>query len=511
MTLDGGLRAQLADSLDWLRCDLPDRAADARTHKRGVAPQALRIDPFRIAGHSRILELGAALEQGDLTSEGLVASLLAAADRLDGTLHVYATRFDDLALLAARTADAERRAGRVRGPLHGIPVAVKDVLATVEAITTSNCRVSAVHITPQDATAVNRLRAAGAVVIGKSTTMELACGMPDAAAGDPVPRNPWSTEHWTGGSSSGSAAGVAAQLFPAALGTDTAGSIRTPAALCGVTGFKPTNDPHALGGCLPLAPDLDSIGPLAESAVDCALLLDAIAPTIHPPGELDNLEGVRIAAERQRFQSPDVHPDIRRAFDAALRTLEEHGAHIHEVVLPHYDLLRVASRVVWTTEAFTRYGQHSNALRPPTRDLLAVGAMHTAADYARARNAQIWARAEYTDLLAPYGGYLSPTRTCLAPKVREATIGWQMSNHNHASIWNLLGFPAVSVPMGLSTTGLPLGLQIVGCPSSDRQTLALAAHFQSLTDCQRRPPPLVHEESIASPREASAAPKVERT
>lgn len=487
-SLDAELRERLARSLSALRLDSSPELTHGNSSERRVVD--VGADELRTPEHSELLQLAHLLAEGALTSEELVQDRLDAADRLGG-LNVYAQRFDDRALAAAREADALRRAGRTSGVLHGIPVGVKDVLATREAPTTANSRVRAATLPPDDAPVVHRLRTAGAVVLGKTTTMELACGMPDLDGDEAVPRNPWEPNHWTGGSSSGSAGGVAARLFPAALGSDTAGSIRTPAALCGVTGFKPTNGRVSTAGCLMLSPDMDCVGPMAQSAVDCAVIMEAVLGAAQPcTGRAVGLEGVRIAAERERYESPDVDPAVRAAFHAAIATFESLGATVEEVTLPGYEALRTASRVVWTTEAFATFGSALDTVRPPTRQLLDVGAMHSGADFALARRAIAWGRQAVARVLSPYAAVLSPTRTCLAPLVEDATTEWQLSTHNHTSVWNLVGFPAVSVPMGFSADGLPMGLQIVGAPGADRQTLAIAAHYQSVTTWHRARPPL---------------------
>ncbi|TWP34450.1 amidase [Leekyejoonella antrihumi] len=502
MALDTNLREALTDSLESFRADLsPDgpRTPQAPPDRGLRAASRLSSAHLRTPENSTLMRLCNALTRGELTAEELVRDLLTRADALDPQLHAYATRFDALALRAARRSDQQRRTGQVTRTLHGIPVAVKDVLSTQEGPTTANSGVSAVHLPAGEATAVRSLRAAGAIVLGKTTTMELASGMPDLHRPDQVPRNPWDTSRWTGGSSSGSAGGVAAQLFPAALGSDTAGSIRTPAALCGVTGFKPTHTPRLLTGCLPLSSSMDSVGPIAGSAIDCDVLLDALIPA-RPPGHESvslDLKGTRVAVERSRFHAPGIDDDIQTAFQSALQTLTDQGVQVDEIVLPHYESLQVAARVIWTADAVARYGRYRAGLTEPTRDLLSVGEMTSGADYALAQQSRRWAERVFTDLLTPYVALLSPTRTCLAPEVTDATIDWQMSAHNHTAIWNLVGFPAVSVPMGLSATGLPIGLQIVGVRGADRQTLAVAAHFQSMTSWHRARPPVSYHPSPA--------------
>jgi len=239
---------------------------------------------------SGVAELSAALDAGRVSSVQLVECYLAAADRLDRVLGTYLRRDDDAALAAAARLDRERAEGRVRSALHGIPLGIKDILATDEGSSTAQ----SLALDPAwgaggDGPAVARLRAAGAVLLGKTTTMEFAIGFPDPRlhrADDgpdeahkpfPLPRNPWDIGCWPGGSSSGTASGVAAGLFPAGLGTDTGGSIRLPAGYCGVTGHKPTFGLVPKNGCVPLGLTYDHIGPLARSVADCAAMLGVLA------------------------------------------------------------------------------------------------------------------------------------------------------------------------------------------------------------------------------------------
>ncbi|MCA9847480.1 MAG: amidase, partial [Dehalococcoidia bacterium] len=221
-----------------------------------------------------ITEAGEAIRAGKLTSLELTEACLERADYLDGRLGVFITRMTDTALAAAKQADADFAAGVDRGPLQGIPIGVKDIIATKDAPTTAQSMV----LDPawgegQDAPVVARLREAGAVIVGKTSTMEFAIGMPDASKPFPVPRNPWNPETWPGGSSSGSGAGVAAGLFLGALGTDTGGSVRIPAAFCGITGMKQTHGLVPKAGCAPLGYSLDHIGPMTRSARDAAAML----------------------------------------------------------------------------------------------------------------------------------------------------------------------------------------------------------------------------------------------
>jgi aspartyl-tRNA(Asn)/glutamyl-tRNA(Gln) amidotransferase subunit A len=211
-----------------------------------------------------------ALREGTVTSVALTEAAIAAADAADETVGTYLTRFNEYALERAATADAELARGEDRGPLHGIPFGVKDILAMAEGPTTAQSLIlDRSWGAGKDAPTVARVKAAGAVITGKTTTMEFACGIPDATKPFPIPRNPWNLDTWAGGSSSGTGSGVAAGMFLAGLGTDTAGSIRIPAAFCGVSGLMPTFGRVPKSGCVPLGYSLDHVGPMARSARDC--------------------------------------------------------------------------------------------------------------------------------------------------------------------------------------------------------------------------------------------------
>src|SRR6185437_12844060 len=225
-----------------------------------------------------ITEAATQLRDGSLSSADLTAAVLQRADRLDGALGTYLARFNDRAMASAEQADADLARGLDRGPLQGIPLGIKDIIAAADGPTTANSLVlDEAWGAGRDAPVVARLRAAGAVITGKVTTMEFAIGAPDPSKPFPLPRNPWDTRTWPGGSSSGTGSGVAAGLFLGGLGTDTGGSIRLPAAFCGVSGLMPTFGRVPKSGCAPLGYSLDHIGPLARTAEDCAAMLQVLA------------------------------------------------------------------------------------------------------------------------------------------------------------------------------------------------------------------------------------------
>ncbi|MFG3252707.1 amidase [Streptomyces sp. NPDC048172] len=465
--------------------------------------------PRTVADAARALRAGATSSVA-LTEAALAEAALATADALG----VYLARFDSEALAAARRADRELAAGLDRGPFHGIPVGVKDVLATAEGPTTAQSLVP-----PDvgdvgdagDAVAVARLRAAGAVVTGKTTTMEYGCGVPDRTKPFPVPRNPWNPDRWTGGSSSGTAAGIAAGMFLAGLGTDTAGSVRMPAAFCGVTGLVPTYGLVPRTGCVPLAYSLDRVGPLARTAHDCGLLLDVLAgPDAGDPESADvrtpprtdhspeDLEGLRVGVVREGHAPGDADPAVAGAFDAAVRELEELGARTREVALPYLAEMITATVVIATSEGLAHHraglARRWDDFGAGTRGLLAHGALFSGADYVQAQRARRAAREALRALFRTVDVLVSPTASLGAPPLEALTTAEGHQDNEtlfakvHTPYWNAVGLPVLALPMGFTHDGLPLSLQVAGPASGDRTVLRVGEAYQRRTAWHLRMP-----------------------
>jgi len=296
---------------------------------------------------STIADAAAALRSGTLTSAALTTELLARTDALDETLGTYVSRFDDSALVAAAQADADFAAGIDRGPLQGIPIAVKDIIAARAGATTACSKVlDRDWGRGTDAPVVARLRAEGAVITGKTATMEFAMGAPDADGPFPIHRNPWDLDRWPGGSSAGTGTGVSAGLILGGLGSDTGGSVRIPAALCGISGLKPSYGLVPKSGVVPLGYSLDTVGPMARTARDCALILQTIAgesaddptsvdrpvPRARARGRGDRRGALRRLSDHQRRRDGDERGRIPRVPprrpSEALRRLRARGARL---------------------------------------------------------------------------------------------------------------------------------------------------------------------------------------
>ncbi|KQX19717.1 MULTISPECIES: amidase [unclassified Sphingomonas] len=450
-----------------------------------------------------------ALRDGSTTSVALTRRALAQADALDARLGVYLTRFDEYALGRAEAADRDLAAGIDRGPMHGIPIGIKDIVAMAEGPTTAQSLV----LDPEwgagrDAIVVERLKAAGAVITGKLTTMEFACGIPDHDKPFPIPRNPWNPERYAGGSSSGSGSGVASGMMLGAVGTDTAGSIRLPAIFCGVSGLKPTFGRVPNAGCTPMGYSMDHVGPLARSARDCAVFLQAIAGgDERDPYAVDlpvpdflasahgSLAGVRVGVARDLF-GPGDDPAVRPAFEAAIAVLATLGATVVEIVLPLYDEMSAAAFLIQTCEGMA---YHLPDLRSRwtdyfagSRRLLGLGALFSGADYVQAQRARRVAQRELAalftgvDVIATPGA--SQAATLLSRMEKEGAAS--LIGVLHTAYWNAVGNPALTVPMGFNAEGLPLSLQLGARPFDETLLVQVGDAYQQATDWHLIIPPL---------------------
>jgi aspartyl-tRNA(Asn)/glutamyl-tRNA(Gln) amidotransferase subunit A len=452
-----------------------------------------------------IEEASVALRDGSLTSVELTALMLEQADRHDGWLGSFVARFDETALARAEQADAELAGGTDLGPLHGIPIGVKDILAAREGPTTAQ----SVVLDPawgagKDAVVVSRLRAAGAVIVGKTTTMEFAMGLPEASKPFPVPVNPWRRERWPGGSSSGSASGVAAGFFLAGIGSDTGGSIRIPSALCGVTGLLPTYGRVSRTGVVPLGFSLDRVGPLAHSAWDCAAVLQAIVgadrgdpDSVDAPlsdlfsSPADGLARLRIGVVREHHLE-GAEADVVKAYEEAIATLGELGAQVSETSLPLYHELTAATLLTLWCEAGA-YHQANLAARwsdytTTARMMMGSSAFISGADYVQAQRVRRVGQRKLAELLGRFDLVVTPTLSMPAPAL-EAAMDPENGMRLHTLYWNSLGNPMFSVPIGFAD-GLPLGMQLAAAPFAEGTLVRAARLFQEHTDWHRRTPEL---------------------
>ncbi|HVX44346.1 MAG TPA: amidase [Mycobacteriales bacterium] len=455
-----------------------------------------------------IMDAATALRSGAVSSVELTRSVLERARTWDEPLGAFLARYDESALAAAAQADAELAAGIDKGPLHGIPLGIKDIITTREGPTTAQSLI----LDPQwgnrqDAPVVARLRNAGAIIVGKTSTMEFAIGLPDPEKPFPVPRNPWDLDAWTGGSSSGTGAAVAAGLVLGGLGTDTGGSIRIPAAYCGITGLKPTFGRVPKSGCVPLGYSLDHIGPMARSAADCAAMLQIMAgyDASDPYSATDpvpdyaaaltgDLDGLRIGVERGALAAvPDAEPAVAAALDAAAAAFGELGATTAGFLLEGYADL---TAVDWITMAAESFAYHRGDLAArwndygrPTRQFIAGGAMVSAADFLHVQRLRSQLARDVAGMFETHDVLIMPTAATGAPQIGSLQLE-SLTPSIFTPAWNTVGLPVAAVPMGFTAAGLPLSLQIIGPPMADDLVLRVADAFQRRTDWHLRVPQL---------------------
>src|SRR5436309_6262528 len=394
---------------------------------------------------------------------------------LDGTLRSYITVMSDSALPAAKAAEAAATSGETLGPLHGVPVGLKDLYCTKGVKTTGGSRILSDWAPPEDATVVSRLAGAGAIVLGKLNMHEFAYGPEGLNPHYGSPWNPWDavTHRICGGSSSGSGAAVAAGLCPGALGSDTGGSIRIPASLCGITGLKPTYGRVSRAGVLPLAWSLDHVGPMCRTAAECALMLGSMAgydprdPTtsvLPVPDYLAALtgtvKGLRIGLLRPFFMDGSA-PDVTAAVESAARALEGLGAIVDDVRLDSVRHVAAASFAIVASEALAYHAEwmrtRSADYQPDVRERLKMGAFVTGVQYVRAQQVRARVRAEVDEALARRDVLLAPTTPSPAPVLgqTETRIGDAKTDVRSALIrltrpFNFSGHPACSLPCGVS-------------------------------------------------------------
>ena len=431
----------------------------------------------------------------------------------DGRLRSFITVLADEATEAARRAEADLMAGRVQGPLHGVPIGLKDLFETAGVKTTGGSKILGESVPVRDATVVAKLKAAGAIVLGKLNMHEFAYGPEGLNAHYGTPRNPWdATAHRIpGGSSSGSGVAVAAGLVPGALGSDTGGSIRIPAALCGITGLKPTYGRVSRAGVLPLAWSMDHAGPMTRTAADCALLLRAMAgydprdasTSVLPVPDYTaaltgDIKGLRIGLLRTFFLD-SATPEVARAVDAALGALIELGARVDEVRLPTVGHVAAASYAIVASEALAYHAAwmrtRGDEYQPDVRERLKMGVFVSGPHYVRAQQVRGLLRAEVDEALATRDVLLAPTTPFAAPVLgqTEVRIGDGVTDVRSALIrftrpFNFSGHPACAVPCGATAAGLPVGMQFVGRPFDEATVLRAADAYQRATDWHRRRP-----------------------
>lgn len=436
----------------------------------------------------------------------LTEDCLKRIDKLNPVLNAFITVTGDQALAQARELEAERQRGKYRGPLHGVPIALKDLIDTAGVRTTAASAVFADRIPTEDAEVVRRLKAAGAVLLGKLNMHEFAYGASSVPSHYGPVHNPWKLDRIAGGSSGGSGAAVAAGLCYGALGSDTGGSIRQPSAYCGIAGLKPTYGRVSTRGVIPLSWSLDHIGPMCRTVADAALLLEAIAgydardtnSVNVPVADYSRAVHSRIAAMRIGIPHTPFYQDLDAEIDAAVRDaigwFDKVTAGSREVQLPAYGALPITS-----AEAYTYHlpylSKTPELYQPSTRQRLERGAAVTAGQYIRARRELDRLRRDVSEVFKSVDVLVTPTTPILPIPIEGAerdvpAVGGVSLSLRNTVPFDLFGLPAISIPCGFSKSGLPIGLQISGPPWGEMQVLGLAHAYEQATEWHKRRPDL---------------------
>lgn len=430
---------------------------------------------------------------------------------MDKTLNAFITVTADQARAAARVAEREIVGGAWRGPLHGIPVALKDLFAVAGVPTTNGSRIFKDAVSPHDATVTARLRAAGSILVGKNNLHEFAMGSTTNNPHFGTCHNPWNLEHIPGGSSGGSGAAVAAGLCLGAVGSDTGGSVRGPACQCGIVGLKPTYGLISRHGMFPLSWSLDHAGPLARTVMDTALLLGAIAG--HDPRDPSSanvaipdyaaglpagVRGLRVGVPREYFFERSTE-EVERMVREAIAVLERLGATIAEVSVPHIEAAAPAGMTIISVEAAEIHAEWLRT-RPEdygadVRPRLQMGAFFRATDYARAQRIRSLIQREFREVMSRVDVFVSPNNPVPPPRIDQPMVPvrgkevWVMSLMPSLTIpHNLTGYPALTVPCGFAASGVPVGLQIVGRPFEEVTVFRAAHAYEQATEWHRRRP-----------------------
>ena len=444
-----------------------------------------------------IRQAGELIQRGELSPVELTRACLDRIQATDGRLNSFILLLADDALAQARTAEAEVLRGDYKGPMHGVPFALKDLYDTAGVRTTSGSYVDLNRVPTEDATTTARLKEAGGILLGKLAMHEFALGGPDWTTPFEPARNPWNLNHITGGSSSGSGSSVASGQSPGALGSCTGGSIRGPASLCGIVGLKPTYGRVSRFGVVTLSWSQDHAGPMTRTVEDTAFMLQAIAG--HDPRDptssrapvpdyslslREDIRGARIGLPRHYFfdDDPSVNPEVVTKVEQAVAVLEELGAYVEEVTLPSLDYVRAANSVIMVSEAFA-YHEPNLKTRPQefgeiVRGRFRIGGLMSASDYLQAQRVRTWARREFADVMKKVDFLVTPTMTQPAAAFEGYDPLSTSRGKSFTAPFNVTGLPAISVPCGFTESGLPIGMQIAGKPFDEPGVIQAAYTYQ---------------------------------
>lgn len=444
-----------------------------------------------------------------LSPVDLLDALIARTEQFNPVFHPYIRFMPEYARARAKAAEAEMMAGKVRGPLHGIPVGLKDIIDLAGVPTTGHSKVCAERMAKTSAVVTERLEAAGAVVTGKLATHEFAIGGPSFDLPWPPAVNPWGGKHFPGGSSSGSGVALAAGLLPSALGTDTGGSVRNPASMCGIVGMKATYGRVSRRGVFPLAFSLDHVGPMTRDVMDNALLLNVLAghdagdpgsadvtADDYTAGLTDGVKGMKIGLVRHFYDGDETaHPEQIKAIDEAADVLRKLGAEVREIKFAPLAEYSVCNRVILASEAFAIHRRWLQE-RPGdygalARERLVGGAAISAADYIDALRVKARLTALTFEAMAGLDAVLTASSFDPAPPIDDAEACAKVYPRQARQPFNVTGQPAMAMPAGFSNGGLPLSIQLVGHPWQEAKLYRVGYAYEQATQWGKRHPPTV--------------------
>jgi aspartyl-tRNA(Asn)/glutamyl-tRNA(Gln) amidotransferase subunit A len=457
--------------------------------------------------YASLWETAGAVRTKQISPVELTRRYLERIQQIEPRVNCFITLTADAAMLEAHQAEMEINAGGYRGPLQGIPLAIKDLYETAGVATTHGSKIFAGHVPAEDGFVVKKLRQAGAVILGKLNMHEIALGVTNVNPHYGACRNPWDLERMTGGSSGGSAAALAAGLCLGSMGSDTGGSIRIPASLCGVVGLKPTRGRISLSGVLPLSWNMDHAGPMARRVRDVAILLQTVAGydaadpySVNVPvgSYLDGLEGGvhnwRIALANDEFFS-QAEPEVLQAVQQAAAIFAELGAHVIPAPAPDGHAAARANVCMVTSDAAAYHQEWMQTRAADYGDdiyeRLQGGADRTAAEYSHCRREQQRQIREYEHFFGEYDLLLTPTAPVTAPLIEGPNAVEQARLLTRFTApFNLTRLPAISIPCGFTASGLPIGLQIVAPPWAEARLLQAAHAYEQAAGWGARTPDL---------------------
>ncbi len=455
-----------------------------------------------------IAEAAALIRSKKLSPVEYTQALLARIDKIDPKLNAFLRLTPDIAMADARRAEDEIAKGNWRGPMHGVPYGLKDIIDREGLPTTGHSKILTDNVAKADAPVAAKLRAAGGVLMGKMSTHEFAIGGPSFDLPWPPARNPWDPNHHPGGSSSGSGSALAAGLLPAALGTDTGGSVRNPASMCGIVGLKPTYGRTSRRGVLPLSFSLDHVGPMTRTVEDNAILLNVIAGyDAGDPGSADvpvedytaalgaGVKGLKIGAIRHFYTRDETaDPEMVKSIEDALALLQDLGAEVREIEVDPLQVYGACNRTILTGEAFAIHEKWLQE-RPEdygdrARERLMAGAFVSAADYVNATRLRRKLVARFHAAMADLDVAITISSMEPACRIDDEGMVDRTYPRQARAPFNLTGSPAISVPTGFSAAGLPLSMQIVGKPFKEAMVYRVAQAYEQATAWTKRHPAL---------------------